>query len=111
MPHSRKQARAVVPLPVLASALAMLDPPMVLVLDDLHLLTAPGPLAELAYVLKYARPGLRLVVATRIDPRLPLHRHRLAGELTEIRASELAFTLPEAALLMARHGLALPPGR
>jgi LuxR family maltose regulon positive regulatory protein len=40
----------------------------------------------------------------------PLHRHRLAGELTEIRAGELAFTVPEAGLLMAQHSLTLPAG-
>src|SRR5882757_6993810 len=97
-------------LPLLASALAALEPPLVLVLDDLHLLTARGPLEELAYVLKYAQPGLHLVAATRIDPPLPLHRHRLAGELTEIRADDLAFTVPEAAQLMAGHGLTLPAG-
>src|SRR5580693_9325595 len=92
------------------TALATLDPPLVLVLDDLHLLTAPKPLAELAYVLRYARPGLRLVAAARIDPHFPLHRHRLAGELTEIRAADLAFTAGEADLLMAQHGLTLPAG-
>jgi LuxR family transcriptional regulator, maltose regulon positive regulatory protein len=97
-------------LRLLASALAALETPLVLVLDDLHLLTAPEPLEELAYVLKYARPGLRLVAAARMDPPLPLHRHRLAGELTEIRAADLAFTIPEAAVLMAQHGLTLPAG-
>jgi LuxR family maltose regulon positive regulatory protein len=97
-------------LPPLASALAALEPPVVLVLDDLHLLTAPELAAELAYVVKYARPGLRLVASARIDPPLPLHRHRLAGELTEIRAADLAFTVPEATLLMAQHGLELPAG-
>ena len=108
LPHSRVSGRAF--LPRLTSALATLDPPLVLVLDDLHLLTASKPLAELAYVLRYARPGLRLVAAARIDPHFPLHRHRLAGELTEIRAADLAFTAGEADLLMAQHGLTLPAG-
>ena len=108
LPHTRASGRAF--LPRLASALATLDPPLVLVLDDLHLLTAPKPLAELAYVLRYARPGLRLVAAARIDPHFPLHQHRLAGELTEIRAADLAFTAGEADLLMAQHGLTLPAG-
>ena len=107
-PHARAGGHAF--LPQLASALATLDPPVVLVLDDLHLLTAPKPLAELAYVLRYARPGLRLVAAARIDPHFPLHRHRLAGELTEIRAADLAFTAGEADVLMAQHGLTLPAG-
>ena len=106
----REEASRPAFLPRLASALAALEPPVVLVLDDLHLLTASGPLEELAYLLKYARPGLRLVAAARVDPRLPLHRHRLAGELAEIRAGDLAFTIPEAARLMAQHGLKLPPG-
>jgi LuxR family maltose regulon positive regulatory protein len=108
LPHTRASGRAF--LPRLASALAALDPPLILVLDDLHLLTAPEPLAELAYVLRYARPGLRVVAAARIDPHLPLHRHRLAGELTEIRAADLAFTAGEADLLMAQHGLTLTAG-
>ena len=108
LPHTRTSGRAF--LPRLASALATLDPPLVLVLDDLHLLTAAKPLAELAYVLRYARPGLRLVAAARIDPHFPLHQHRLAGELTEIRAADLAFTAGEADLLMAQHGLTLPAG-
>ena len=42
-----------------------------------------------------------------MDPLLPLHRHRLAGELAEIRASDLAFTVAEAGELMARHGCTL----
>ena len=37
----------------------------------------------------------------------PLHRYRLAGGLTEIRASDLAFTVPEAGQLMDRHGITL----
>jgi LuxR family transcriptional regulator, maltose regulon positive regulatory protein len=108
LPHTGGIGRAF--LPRLASALGALDPPLVLVLDDLHLLTATEVLSELAYVLRYARPGLRVVTAARIDPHLPLHRHRLAGELTEIRAADLAFTAAEADLLMAQHGLTLPAG-
>jgi LuxR family maltose regulon positive regulatory protein len=46
------------------------------------------------------------VVSARMDP-LPLHRYRLAGQLTEIRASDLAFTSAEAGRLLARHGVAL----
>ncbi|MBV9382766.1 MAG: AAA family ATPase [Streptosporangiaceae bacterium] len=94
----------------LASALAAHDPPVVLVIDDLHLLTDAETLGGLAYVLRNARSGLHVVVASRIDPLLPLHQYRLAGELAEIRAGDLAFSVPEAALLMAQHGVALPAG-
>ena len=90
----------------LAAALAAQDPPVTLVLDDLHLLTDPQVLDGLAYVLRNTGAGLRLLVSARMDP-LPLHRYRLAGELAEIRAGDLAFTVPEAGELMARHGITL----
>ena len=91
----------------LASMLAAQDPPVVLVLDDLHLVTEQEILDGLAYMLRNATPGLHLMVSSRMDPLLPLHRYRLTGELAEIRADDLAFSVPEAALLMARQGIAL----
>ena len=91
----------------LTSALAAQNPPVTLVVDDLHVLTRPTVLTELDFVLRNAQPGLRLVVSSRGDPQLSLHRCRLAGELTEIRASDLAFSAAEARLLLAQHGSAL----
>ena len=72
------------------------NPPVSLVVDHLHVLTEPTVLTELDFVLRNAQPGLRLVVSSRVDPLLPLHRYRLAGELAEIRASDLAFSTAEA---------------
>jgi LuxR family transcriptional regulator, maltose regulon positive regulatory protein len=91
----------------LAAALAAQHPPVILVLDDLHLLTEPAVLKELEFVLRNTGPGLRLVGSSRMDPLLPLHRYRVAGQLAEIRASDLAFTAAEAGLLLARHGCTL----
>ncbi|HEY6274942.1 MAG TPA: LuxR C-terminal-related transcriptional regulator [Streptosporangiaceae bacterium] len=91
----------------LAVLLAAQDPPVTLVLDDLHLLTSDKVLNGLAYVLRHAGPGLRLVVSSRMDPLLPLHRYRLTSELAEIRAGDLAFTVAESRLLMAQHGIIL----
>jgi len=88
----------------LTAALAAQNPPVTLVLDDLHVLTEPGVLTGLDFVLRHAGSGLRLMVAARMDPLLPLHRYRLAGQLTEIRASDLAFSCAEADLLLAQHG-------
>ena len=48
-----------------------------------------------------------MVVSSRGYPLLSLHRYRLAGELTQIRASDLAFSAAEAGLLLAQHGSAL----
>ena len=91
----------------LAGALAAAKPPVILVLDDLHLLTERPALQGLTYLMRNAPQGLRLMVASRIDPLLPLHRFRLTGELTEIRVDQLAFSVPEAGLLMAQHDVAL----
>jgi LuxR family maltose regulon positive regulatory protein len=48
---------------------------------------------------------LRLVIATRADPVLPLHRYRLAGTVVEIRMADLAFTLDEARELVRMGGV------
>ena len=92
----------------LAAALAAQDPPVTLVLDDLHLLTDPTVTGGLDYLLRNAEPGLRLVVSARMDPPLPVHRYRLVGQLAQIQASDLAFTVTEAGLLLGRHGITLP---
>ena len=48
-----------------------------------------------------------MVVCSRTDPLLRLHRYRGAGQLAEVRPSDLAFTTAEAGLLLARHGVTL----
>jgi len=91
----------------LTAALAAQDPPLTLVLDDLHLLTDPVVLDGLDFMLRNVGPGLRLVVCSRTDRLLRLHRYRGAGQLAEILPGDLAFTTAEAGLLLARHGVTL----
>ncbi|MEU6485328.1 LuxR C-terminal-related transcriptional regulator [Streptomyces sp. NPDC046887] len=97
-------------LVALAAALHQHDRPVVLVLDEYDRMGASEVAEQLEFVLRHAGRGLRLVLVTRTEPPLPLHRYRTAGELTEIRAAELAFTPEEAAALLELHGLGgLPP--
>lgn len=91
----------------LASVLATHHAPVVLVLDDFDLVSEPAILDGVGYLLRAANPALHLVISSRMDPLLPLHRFRLAGDLTEIRASELAFSVPESSLLLSHHGISL----
>jgi len=91
----------------LASALAAQDPPVTLVVDDFHLLTEPRVLSGLDFLMRNAGGGMRLAVGSQAAPLLPLHRYRLAGELAEIRADDLAFTVAEAGQLLSRHGCQL----
>src|SRR5207302_11391788 len=74
----------------LAAALAAQDPPVTLVLDDLHLLTEPKVLNGLDFLVRSVGSSLRLVAASRADPLLPLHRYRLAGWLADIQGTDLA---------------------
>ena len=79
-----------------------------LVIDDMHELGSAEALAQLELLVMRAPPELRFVLATRHDLRLGLHRLRLEGELTEIRAADLRFTLAEARELLTAAGVALP---
>ena len=79
-----------------------------LVLDDVHELGSADARRQLELLLMRGPPELRLMLATRHDLRLGLHRLRLEGELTEIRAAHLRFSLAEARELFAAAGVELP---
>jgi LuxR family maltose regulon positive regulatory protein len=79
-----------------------------LVIDDVHELRFTEALRQLELLVLRAPAELRFVLATRHDVRLGLHRLRLEGELTEIRAGDLRFTLAEARALFESAGVALP---
>src|SRR3984885_4326312 len=81
-----------------------------LVIDDAHDLGPDEVLAQLELLVLRAPPELRFVFAARHDLRLGLHRLRLAGELTEIRAAGLRFSVAEARALFGAAGVDLPAG-
>jgi LuxR family transcriptional regulator, maltose regulon positive regulatory protein len=82
---------------------------VLLVLDDYHLVDSEAVHAAVAFLLENQPPGLRIVVSGRADPPLPLARLRARGQLTELRATDLRFTLQEAtALLGETAGRGLP---
>ena len=78
-----------------------------LVVDDVHELGSEQARRQLELLVMRAPEQLRLVLATRRDVRLGLHRLRLEGELTEIRAGDLRFTVAEAQALFAAAGVGL----
>jgi LuxR family transcriptional regulator, maltose regulon positive regulatory protein len=93
-------------IPVLVNELAARSAPIVLVMDDVHVVTHPEIHEGVALLLRRLPPTLRLVLATRSDPPLPLAQLRVAGELLEIRMHDLRFTAPETGALL-RDGLGL----
>jgi LuxR family maltose regulon positive regulatory protein len=73
---------------------------VVLVLDDYHLVETASVHDSLAVLLERLPPQLRLVLASRADPPLPVARLRAGGQLTELREADLRFTPEEAATLL-----------
>jgi LuxR family transcriptional regulator, maltose regulon positive regulatory protein len=87
----------------LLHGLEELASPVVLVLDDVHELTEPRVLSGLDFLIRHAPPQLRLVLSTRADPPLALHRLLVSGQLTQLRVADLAFTVPEVDQLLAGY--------
>jgi LuxR family maltose regulon positive regulatory protein len=111
--------RQVDPAPVFRGAAAVdqllddlesLEQPAVLVIDDLHELESSDALGWLETLLARLPPCLMVVLATREDPRLALHRLRLSGRLTEVRGADLRFTQDETKELLRAAGIALSDG-
>jgi LuxR family transcriptional regulator, maltose regulon positive regulatory protein len=91
----------------LLTDLGALTGPLWLVIDDAHALGSGDTLRQLESFVVAAPPDLRFVFASREELRLGLHRMRLEGELTDIRAADLRFTLDEAGALMRKAGIVL----
>jgi len=80
-----------------------------LVLDDYHVIETNAIHGGIGFLLEHLPPQMHLVLATRVDPPLPLARLRARGQLSELRASDLRFAPHEMqAFLHTVMGLALP---
>ncbi len=94
-----------------AFAAWMTDTPgryVALVLEDYHVITAPVIHAALTWLVDHLPDRLHVVIVTRADPPLPLARLRASGDLVEVHADDLRFTLDEAAAFLNQMmGLAL----
>ncbi|MBV7337478.1 LuxR C-terminal-related transcriptional regulator [Chloroflexi bacterium TSY] len=69
---------------------------IMVVLDDYHLIDAQSIHHALTSLLNYLPPQMHFIVTTRADPPWPLSRLRAQGQLTELKATDLRFTLAEA---------------
>jgi LuxR family maltose regulon positive regulatory protein len=85
---------------VLTNELAGRDGEVVLVLDDYHLIDSAELHGSLVFLLDHLPSALRVVLVGRSDPPLPLARLRARGQLAEVRAADLRFTVPEATALL-----------
>lgn len=73
---------------------------VVWVVDDYHAIEADSVHASLRLLLDHPPPDLRVILASRTDPPLPLARWRARGRMRELRVGELRFTAEEAAAML-----------
>lgn len=89
-------------LTVLINRLNSLETPLVLVLDDYHLIQFKQVHSQMTFLLEHQPDHLHQVYLSREDPPLPLHRLRARRDMLEIRQDDLRFTAEEATTLFNR---------
>ena len=89
----------------IANDAARLPAGSAVVLDDFHF-AAPAVGRDMADLVERWPAGrVQLVLASRVDPPLRLHRLRLSGELCELRDRDLYFSLEECRDLLGNFGV------
>ena len=96
-------------VPAVGDAMAGFEQPIVLVLDDLHLVDNRACLDVLAELVRYVPGGSQIAVTSREAPALPLARWRSEGWVQEIGVSDLRLDEQEAGLLLEAVGVELDP--
>jgi LuxR family maltose regulon positive regulatory protein len=94
-------------VPRLGAAFWSMAVPVVLVLDDVHLLHNRECGDALSVLADHVPPGSRLVLAGRGEPPLRIARLRAEGQVLEIGPDDLVLSRPEAAALLRLAGVAL----
>ena len=89
----------------IANDAARLPAGSAIVVDDFHAAAAGAAASMADLVRRWPAGTAQLVLASRADPPLRLHRLRLSGELCEIRDRDLYFSLPECGALLANFGV------
>lgn len=79
----------------LLNQLDALSDPLLIVLDDFHLITSKSIHQSLEFFIENLPPHCHLMLLSRADPPLPLARLRARGQMTEVRAADLRFTAAE----------------
>ena len=96
-------------VPRVGGALAALEGPLVLVLDDVHAVANPSCLDVLAALVGFVPAGSQIAVSSREEPALPLARWRARGLTDELGVADLRLDEQEAESLLAAAGVQLEP--
>lgn len=80
----------------LINELDEISEPVLLVIDDYHLIQQPYIHQGIVFLLEQSPKNFHMVMTTREDPPFPLARWRVKGRLNQFRAADLRFTSAEA---------------
>jgi ATP/maltotriose-dependent transcriptional regulator MalT len=94
-------------LPRIVDAIAALAEDVTVVVDDFDSVRSAECNEQIDFFIKHLPANSHLVLITRADPTLRLGRLRAAGQLSEIRADDLAFNSDEASSLLVADGVQL----
>ncbi len=94
-------------VPRLGKAFSLMTSPVVLVLDDVHVLGNSECRAALSVLADHVPGGSRLALAGRAEPPLRVARLRAEGKIMEIGPDDLSLTCDEASSLLRNVDLAL----
>lgn len=97
-PEAARSIEAV--LAALIDDLAGADRPLLLVLDDYHLVEAAPVHQAVGFLIERQPAQLHLAISTRLVPPLPLARLRARQEIAEFREQDLRFSAAEAEMLL-----------
>lgn len=86
----------------LVNDIVHISDPFILALDDFHLIHDEAVFNLVSRLIEHQPPNLHIVISTRTDPLLPLHRLRASGEITEMRTHDLRFQDDEAETFLRR---------
>jgi LuxR family transcriptional regulator, maltose regulon positive regulatory protein len=89
----------------IANDAAKLPTGSVVIVDDFHTAEAAAARDMTDLVERWPADSAQLVLSSRSDPQLRLHRLRMAGELCELRDRDLYFSLAESRDLLANFGV------
>ncbi len=89
----------------IANDAAKLPAGSAIIVDDFHTAAAAAARNMTDLVERWPAEAAQLVLASRVEPPLRLHRLRMSGELCELRDRDLYFSLAESSDLLARFGV------
>jgi ATP/maltotriose-dependent transcriptional regulator MalT len=94
-------------LPRIVDSIAALAEDITVVVDDFDIVRSAECNQQIDFFIKHLPANSHLILITRADPTLRLGRMRAGGQLSEIRADDLAFNSDEASSLLIADGVLL----